>query len=57
MEMVQIHTFWSMNQGTINEVLRAYPTDYPKREIMGVSLANCDQGGWFVTITYKLTMR
>ena len=52
--MIQVHVFYSLNQDTINEELRAYPQMYPKREIINVSLNNAPCGGWFVTVTYKL---
>lgn len=52
--MIQTHIFWTQNQGTLNEVLRDYPREYPKREIIGVSVTSAEPAGWFVTITYKL---
>jgi hypothetical protein len=52
--MIQVHIFWSQNQGTINEELRIDPLMYPKREIMNVSVESAQPEGWFVIITYKL---
>lgn len=52
--MIQVHIFWSQNQGTINEELRIYSQMYPKREIMNVSVESAQPEGWFVIITYKL---
>ena len=56
--MIQIQIIPTRDQGHANEVLREYQRIYPKREIIGVSMQSIDfPGGWFMTITYKITYK
>ena len=54
--MVQIDFRWIKDAGKANELLREYPKEYPKREIMSVVLVPNDPTGYFMTITYNLNM-
>lgn len=53
--MIQMATYVVQNQGRANEELRKFQRDFPKREIINVSMNPIDwPGGWFMTITYKI---
>lgn len=55
--MVQIDIQAVINQAKANEFLRNYSKIYPKRKIIGVSMVPNDfPGGWFMTITYEVTI-
>lgn len=54
--MVQVDVRWMESGPKANEFLREYSKEYPKREIIGVSMVPNDPAGWFMTITYKLNM-
>lgn len=52
--MVQVDVRFISNAGELNELLREYPTLYPKRKIISVSCAPNEPMGWFSTIAYIL---
>ena len=53
--MIQIQIIYVRDQGRANEILREYQKEYPKREIINVSMQSVDfPSGWFMTITYKV---
>ena len=54
--MIQIDTRWVKSAMDANELLREYNKEYPKREIIGISMVPNDPAGWFMTITYKINM-
>lgn len=54
--MIQIDTRFLSSAPKANELLREYEREFPKREIIGVSMVPNDPIGWFITITYKLNM-
>lgn len=55
MVITQIQVEPVLNQGKANELLRDYSRLYPKRKIIGVSMAPCEfPGGWFMTIIYEV---
>lgn len=43
-----------LNSGKANEYLRAYPKNFPKREIIGVDLTPNDPHGWYLKIVYNI---
>ena len=56
MKVTQLEVIPILNQGKANEYLRAYPKNYPKREIIGTSMVPYEPHGWFLTITYTTNM-
>lgn len=54
--MVQIDVRWIKDAVSANELLRSYSREYPKREVVNVSMVPNDPMGWFMTITYKINM-
>jgi len=50
--MTQIAIAFITKSGEANEMLRAFRQNYPKRQIIGVSLSDADPWGWFMTVTY-----
>lgn len=52
--MIQIDLRYILNAGELNEVLRFYPQNYPKRKIISISCVPTEPGGWFATIAYEV---
>ena len=53
-ELIQIAVGHVLDGSKANEQLRIFQRDFPKREIIGVSMTPADPAGWFMTITYKI---
>ena len=54
--MIQVATLYAINQGTANEMLRAFQREYPKRKIIGISMVPNTPTGWFMTVSYEVDM-
>lgn len=55
--MIQIDLRPVLNQAEANEILRNYQRYYPKRKVIGISMTPIDfPGGWFMTITYEVSI-
>lgn len=53
--MIQIDVIPVNTPGKANEILREYQRVFPKRKIINISMTPNDYG-WFMTITYEVTM-
>ena len=54
MEFTQIELCFVNNSAEANNQLRQFQLSFPKRKIIGVSLAPIDPVGYFMTITYQI---
>lgn len=55
--MFQLAIIPTLNQKDANEKLRIFQRDFPKREIINISMEPVEwPGGWFMTIVYKIKM-
>lgn len=54
MDFIQIELCFVNNSAEANNKLRLFQCSFPKRKIIGVSLAPTDPVGYFMTITYQI---
>ena len=54
--MIQISTGFFTDTKDINESLRLFQQQYPKRKIVSVNVVPNEPMGWFVTITYEINL-
>lgn len=52
--MIQISLVFCNSQQEMNETLRFFQVNYPKREIKSVTVCPNEPIGYFMTITYEL---
>lgn len=54
--MIQVSIIMAVNAGNLNEQLRLFQQEYPKRKITSVSCVPAEPAGWFATICYEVNI-